>query len=46
VAKKHHKYGKLAYEASVKNRRENLLFLPFWQAVLACFIGFLRFAFV
>jgi hypothetical protein len=24
MAKKHHKYGKLAYEASVENSRENL----------------------
>jgi hypothetical protein len=28
VAKKRHKYGKLALEASVKNRRENLPPLP------------------
>ena len=36
MAKKHHKYGKLAYEASVENRRENLFFLPLWQGVAFC----------
>jgi len=40
VAKKRHKYGKLALEASVENRRENLKKSLDVRAEIPCFLGF------
>ena len=43
MAKKHHKYGKLACEASAENRRENLKKSLDVRADMPCFLGFFAF---